>query len=50
MKLTENQKEDLLRYLLYKKYLSEFRVIDGLSQHPEGMGFDEWLVKILEMA
>lgn len=30
-------------FLLTQKYLSEFKSIDGLSQHPDGLNFEEWL-------
>jgi hypothetical protein len=48
MKLTESQKNDLLSYLLYEKYTSEFKVIDGLGQHPDGLNFEQWIERLLE--
>ena len=32
-----------IEFLLGEKYRSEFQVIDGLSQHPEGFNFYDWL-------
>ena len=37
-----------LEGLLMKCYFSEFVVIDGLSQHPAGLNYHQWLNKILE--
>jgi len=44
---SENVK-NLLQVLLHEKYMSEFEIIDGLSQHPDGMNFEEWIIDILE--
>lgn len=30
--------------LLSDKYLSEFQVIGGTAQHPDGLTFEEWLI------
>jgi len=34
---------DLVEYLLTKEYVSEFQVIDRLSQHPDASDFNTWL-------
>lgn len=31
------------KLMLEQKYFSEFKVIDNLNQHPEGLNFKEWL-------
>lgn len=31
-------------FLLRQQYLSEFEVIDELSQHPKGLTFNDWLI------
>ncbi len=36
--------EKAIDLLLTDKYLSEFEVIDGLSQHPKGINYYEWLL------
>lgn len=46
--LPQRQKTQLLTYLLYKNYQDEFRVIDGLNQHPDGLTFEQWIDKILD--
>lgn len=38
----DNQKA--IHYLLGEKYMSEFKVIDGWSQHPQGWNFYDWLL------
>lgn len=38
----DNQKA--IQYLLGEKYASEFEVIDGLNQHPQGWNFYDWLL------
>ncbi len=32
-----------VQLILNKMYFSEFEIIEGLSQHPQGMNFYEWL-------
>lgn len=32
-----------IEFLLKKEYVSEFQIIDGLDQHPEGLNFLQWL-------
>lgn len=31
-----------LEQLLESKYFEEFKIIDGLNQHPDGLNFEEW--------
>ena len=49
LNLSSLEKEILLKYLLNEKYLSEFIVSDGLSQHRYGYDFNTWLRKILNV-
>ena len=35
--------KELVTKLYTKEYESEFKVIDGLNQHPEGLTFKEWI-------
>lgn len=45
-KFEQIQKE--IDFLLTTAYLNEFRIINGLSQHPEGLTFEEWKNKIFK--
>lgn len=38
---------DVKDILLFSTYLSEFEVIDGLSQHPDGIPFDQWKKRLM---
>lgn len=35
--------ESALLYLLSEKYVSEFKVVEGLSRHPDFINFYQWL-------
>ena len=39
-----------VQILLNKTYRSEFKIIDGINQHPSGLNFKDWLIEILEQA
>jgi hypothetical protein len=39
---------EAVEFLLCKKYLSEFVIIDGLSRHPDRLTFAEWVHDRLE--
>ena len=47
--VNEKNLKTLVSYLLYKEYLSEFKIIDGLNQHKDGLNFQEWVDKIFEI-
>lgn len=36
------QLKEQVFWLLSDLYFAEFRAIDGLKQHPQGLTFDEW--------
>ncbi len=35
--------EQAINYLLFREYLKEFIVEDGLNQHRSGLNFEDWL-------
>ena len=35
--------EKILKDILTEEYFKEFEVDDGVSRHPEGIGFNKWL-------
>jgi len=34
---------DLMHWHLQKEYMAEFKIIDNLNQHPDGITFGEWM-------
>ena len=46
----ENNFKNAVQILLVKMYQSEFKIIDGLNQHPAGLNFVDWLIETLEQA
>jgi hypothetical protein len=47
-RLSDIQKEMLLEILLQEKYESEFKIIDGLNQHPKFNSFEKWIKNIID--
>jgi hypothetical protein len=45
IKFNKFKKKEAIKFLLREQYYSEWEVIDGLNQHPEGINFYEWLYK-----
>jgi hypothetical protein len=41
--ITSERKEAVEDYKLNQEYFSEFKVIDGLNQHPSGLNFEQYL-------
>ena len=37
-----NKDREIINKLLLKEYESEFKIIDGINQHPEGLNFEQW--------
>ena len=42
----ENQIEKMLNDLMFRDYEAQFKVIDGLNQHPDGLTFEQFKKKI----
>lgn len=41
----KKQLQEATYWLFFEVYSSEFVIIDGLNQHPDGLTFDQWLVQ-----
>ena len=48
-KIIEDNNKEVITFILSKIYFSEFKIIDGLNQHPTGLNFEKWLLKNMEV-
>jgi len=43
--LEKRRLQEAAYWLLFEIYLSEFEMVEGINQHPDGLTFDQWLVQ-----
>jgi len=48
--LEKKRLQEAAYWLLFEIYLSEFEMVEGINQHPDGLTFDQWLVRRMRSA
>jgi len=43
--LEKRRLQEVAYWLFLEIYLSEFEMVEGINQHPDGLTFDQWLVR-----